>query len=266
GSAVHEIGHVLGLFHTMQRHDRDDFIKVVMENVDPLCIKEFEKVMVSYIDVYGLTYDYGSVMHYSDLRYSRNNRPTMITIDPNHQRTMGSELISFSDIFMVNEHYGCNKKCNNRTSVKCENEGFPHPRNCSTCICPSGYGGALCDRRPPGCGEDLVATSEKQLLIGKLGRGSALRDQFDFCNYMITAPEEKNIEVQIQSFSRGYDVSGCPVGGVEIKSQKDQKLTGNRFCSISNSEDTIVSHSNRLPVILFSRLGTLKATITYRYI
>uniref|UniRef100_A0A0K0D206 Metalloendopeptidase n=1 Tax=Angiostrongylus cantonensis TaxID=6313 RepID=A0A0K0D206_ANGCA len=153
GSAVHEIGHVLGLFHTMQRHDRDDFIKVVMENVDPLCIKEFEKVMVSYIDVYGLTYDYGSVMHYSDLRYSRNNRPTMITIDPNHQRTMGSELISFSDIFMVNEHYGCNssvcdqlavelyisgkkrsslEKCNNRTSVKCENEGFPHPRNCST--------------------------------------------------------------------------------------------------------------------------------------
>ncbi|PIO61583.1 astacin, partial [Teladorsagia circumcincta] len=36
GTAAHEIGHALGVHHTMTRHDRDKFIKVNMENVEIL--------------------------------------------------------------------------------------------------------------------------------------------------------------------------------------------------------------------------------------
>ncbi|KAJ1371121.1 hypothetical protein KIN20_033006 [Parelaphostrongylus tenuis] len=32
GTATHEIGHALGLFHTQSRHDRDNFITVHLEN------------------------------------------------------------------------------------------------------------------------------------------------------------------------------------------------------------------------------------------
>ncbi|KAE9412646.1 hypothetical protein Angca_003791, partial [Angiostrongylus cantonensis] len=67
---------------------------------------------------------------------------TILAKNPNYQMTMVSEIISFSDIYMINEHYGCNERCNKSTSAKCENEGYPHPRNCSMYICPSGYGGA----------------------------------------------------------------------------------------------------------------------------
>ncbi|KAE9412590.1 hypothetical protein Angca_010273, partial [Angiostrongylus cantonensis] len=272
GSVLHEIGHLLGLLHTMQRYDRDSFVRVLTQNIDVRRDEytahhyDFGKVSKKLADVYGLTYDYGSVMHYDELSGSTNNQLTLIALDPRYQKTMGSELISFSDIFMINEHYGCNEKCNKSISAKCANEGFPHPRNCSICICPGGYGGALCDRRPPGCGEDLTATRKKQTVTYRIGFGTRLRDQFNFCNYMITAPEGKKIEVDVRSISYGYDKGGCPRGGVEIKAQKDHKLAGYRVCSVNGSDGAIVSNYNRLPVILFNRLGTMQTIFTYRYI
>ncbi|KAE9421097.1 hypothetical protein Angca_010296, partial [Angiostrongylus cantonensis] len=261
GSVLHEIGHVLGLSHTMKRPDRDSFIGIVDQNLDVSFIEDHSSA-----DVCGLTYDYGSVMHYGELSGTINNKPTIIAKNPLYQKTMGSRMISFSDIFMINEHHGCNAKCSKLKSAKCANGGFPHPRNCSMCICPGGYGGALCDRRPPGCGEDLVATSEKQKVDFRLGGGFRLRDRFEFCNYMITAPEGKKIAVEVESILSGYDLPGCPNGGVEVKAQKDQKLTGYRFCSAKGSKGSVVSASNRLPVILFNRLDTMHATFTYGYI
>ncbi|KAE9420652.1 hypothetical protein Angca_010258, partial [Angiostrongylus cantonensis] len=266
GSAVHEIGHVLGFFHTMCRYDRDNYIRIAMENVAVDVVYDFDKTSVNYSDVYGLTYDYGSVMHYNELSATINQQPTMISLDPHYQKTMGSDLISFSDIFMINEHYGCNAKCNKSTSAKCVNEGFPHPRNCSTCICPSGYGGRLCDRRPPGCGRDLVAIRRKQIVNCSLGYGSDLRDQFHFCNYMISVREGRKIEIDVLSISPGYDKPGCINGGIEIKAQKDQKLTGYRFCSPLGTKGPIVSSSNRMPVILFNKEGTMQTQFTYRYV
>ncbi|KAE9416758.1 hypothetical protein Angca_010291, partial [Angiostrongylus cantonensis] len=264
--SVHEIGHALGLLHTMSRFDRDNYIQVVKRNIDPSFLGEFTKFNSTYAEVYGLTYDYGSIMHYDERTYSANNMTTMIATNPFYQKTMGSPIVSFSDIFVVNERYGCNARCNKSTSAKCLNEGFPHPRNCSICICPGGYGGALCDRRPSGCGEDLKATRMKRSLAYRLGSGTGLGDQFNFCNYVIRAPQRKRIEVDVKSISRGYHYSGCIDGGVEIKAQKDQKLTGYRFCSVNGSGGPIVSSSNRLAVILFNRRGVMEATFTYRYI
>ncbi|KAJ1353245.1 Astacin (Peptidase M12A) [Parelaphostrongylus tenuis] len=68
GTAVHEIGHALGFFHTHSRHDRDSFIAVHPDNFQDGWLSQFTKISEGVNYNYQLTYDYGSVMHYGALR------------------------------------------------------------------------------------------------------------------------------------------------------------------------------------------------------
>ncbi|KAJ1353250.1 Astacin (Peptidase M12A) [Parelaphostrongylus tenuis] len=68
GTAVHEIGHALGFFHTQSRHDRDSFITVYPDNFEDHWLSQFKKMSKDVNYNYELTYDYGSVMHYGALR------------------------------------------------------------------------------------------------------------------------------------------------------------------------------------------------------
>ncbi|KAJ1370207.1 Astacin (Peptidase M12A) [Parelaphostrongylus tenuis] len=65
GTAVHEIGHALGFFHTQSRHDRDDYITFFPENLKDGWSSQFIRQTEKTNDNYNLTYDYGSVMHYA---------------------------------------------------------------------------------------------------------------------------------------------------------------------------------------------------------
>ncbi|KAK6044579.1 hypothetical protein COOONC_17916 [Cooperia oncophora] len=154
--------------------------------------------------------------------------------------------------------------CPNATSAKCQNGGFPHPRKCSECICPSGYGGTLCDKRPPGCGDTLKATERKQIIVKRLGFGGGVRDEFEFCNYWIEADEGKKIEITVKSISHGYAHDGCILGGVEIKTTDDQTRTGYRFCSPTYRDAVLVSASNRVPIIMFNRAGQQQFILEYK--
>jgi astacin len=60
--AIHEIGHALGLFHEQSRADRDDFIEVLLENIQPGREFNFRK-HVNDGSLLG-AYDYQSIMHY----------------------------------------------------------------------------------------------------------------------------------------------------------------------------------------------------------
>ncbi|PIO54716.1 astacin, partial [Teladorsagia circumcincta] len=56
GIATHELGHALGLFHTMSRYDRDDFITVVLENVVEGFVDQYIKETPQTTTNYGFTY------------------------------------------------------------------------------------------------------------------------------------------------------------------------------------------------------------------
>lgn len=80
GSAIHEIGHAIGLFHEQSRSDRDTFIKVVDANINVNAKFNFR------IQIQGATdlgdYDYASIMHYSSKAFSINNQPTIVPLQP----------------------------------------------------------------------------------------------------------------------------------------------------------------------------------------
>ena len=61
GSAVHEVGHSLGVFHTQSRSDRDQYVEVRLQNVEEGCEHNFAAGMGMDLPV---PYSVESVMHY----------------------------------------------------------------------------------------------------------------------------------------------------------------------------------------------------------
>jgi len=80
GNAIHEIGHVVGVFHEHTREDRNSYVQIVTANIMSGYEGNFtQNITIS--DDLG-PYDYGSIMHYPETAFSSNGNPTIVTIPP----------------------------------------------------------------------------------------------------------------------------------------------------------------------------------------
>eukprot|EP00096_Caligus_rogercresseyi_P012112 TRINITY_DN4988_c0_g2_i1.p1 TRINITY_DN4988_c0_g2~~TRINITY_DN4988_c0_g2_i1.p1 ORF type:complete len:245 (+),score=59.00 TRINITY_DN4988_c0_g2_i1:729-1463(+) len=138
GIIAHEMLHVLGFIHEHTRPDRDDFIDVHWENINPANAPEFfraltanvteessicdgteekeafKKCFLGYLapPTLGIPYDYDSVMHYGEYEFSMNNKktlsPKMIKDAPN--KSIGQRQgLSMGDLLKINLAYSCPK-------------------------------------------------------------------------------------------------------------------------------------------------------------
>ena len=98
---------MLGLKHEHNRKDRNDYVKVYWNNIDPDEYDNFRKCddIGVRCEEYG-EYDYNSIMHYRNKDFSINRQNTIEKInDPYY--VLGSPTPSTKDINTINLFYGC---------------------------------------------------------------------------------------------------------------------------------------------------------------
>lgn len=105
GTVMHEIFHAAGVEHEQKRPDRDLYVEVHEENVEPDELHNFQRLPDS--DPH-TPYDYESVMHYSASAFSENGKDTISVIGPGAERgaSIGNRGgMSYYDILGINRMY-----------------------------------------------------------------------------------------------------------------------------------------------------------------
>jgi hypothetical protein len=78
GSTIHEIGHVIGLWHEQSREDRDLFVTINWAKIQPGTEHNFNQHITDGDDIGA--YDFGSIMHYPRNAFSIDGSDTITPI------------------------------------------------------------------------------------------------------------------------------------------------------------------------------------------
>jgi Astacin (Peptidase family M12A) len=108
GTVIHEFLHAAGFFHQQSASNRDEYVKILWENISTGHESNFNKYNRSTVTDYGVDYDYKSVMHYSGKSFSKNGNDTIVAL--RNTTILGQrEGFSAKDIRKLNQMY--NSSC-----------------------------------------------------------------------------------------------------------------------------------------------------------
>lgn len=111
---LHEMTHALGAWHEQSRPDRDNYLRILTENIESGREHNFLKRNVFEVDSQGESYDCASVMHYRlDSFNTRDPLHTLeVTNQTEYERQGSPDLgrvptLSKSDVTQLNRLYNC---------------------------------------------------------------------------------------------------------------------------------------------------------------
>uniref|UniRef100_A0A914VKP1 Metalloendopeptidase n=1 Tax=Plectus sambesii TaxID=2011161 RepID=A0A914VKP1_9BILA len=108
GTIRHELMHTLGFYHEQSRTDRDNYIRIIWENIESGLEDQFEKNNYREVSNLGSSYDYGSLMHYPFNAFSRDESvPTITKIDGSTVGFGQRRGFSDTDLYEINKLYNC---------------------------------------------------------------------------------------------------------------------------------------------------------------
>uniref|UniRef100_A0A0K0EPX8 Metalloendopeptidase n=1 Tax=Strongyloides stercoralis TaxID=6248 RepID=A0A0K0EPX8_STRER len=263
---LHEIGHALGLMHEHARMDRDKFISIDFSQLDNHGKENFKiRNDTTYYRNYSVFYDYASIMHYDRYEFGSFWKwlfgiPVMKSrLYEQYTWMMGQrEKATFNDYKQINLlhcnwcGYADNRtgKIINKDSFKCKNSGYPDFRNCSRCICPTGYTGDSCEKvidSDSKCNETIFYANETRvplLFAYKMDCYIKIKPIENFTNvefsvlYVNAPPYKGDICVESSAF--------------QIKYRRDRGATGLLLCGHDSRTLTVTSESK---TILFFYTG-----------
>ncbi|XP_056377758.1 meprin A subunit beta-like isoform X2 [Hyla sarda] len=104
----HELLHALGFYHEQSRSDRDDYLTIINENIQPgkeHNFNAYSDVVSSFLNV---PYDYLSIMHYDKTAFQIGQEPTILPKFPQFTNLIGKQMdFSDNDILKLNRLYNC---------------------------------------------------------------------------------------------------------------------------------------------------------------
>jgi hypothetical protein len=106
GTVMHEFIHVLGFDHMHNHAERDNFVNIHFENVEPGMEHNFDKVSSAFGN-FNTSYDYTSLMHYPKWAFTKNGLDTIVPIDKGFSDIIGSRALSPGDVQRIKNMYKC---------------------------------------------------------------------------------------------------------------------------------------------------------------
>ena len=111
---IHETGHALGLWHEQSRPDRDNYLQILLSNVESGREHNFLKRNTFEVDSQGEPYDYASVMHYRLDSFNKDDTGNTLSIinEADYEKQGSPNLghvptASHFDIKQLNRLYNC---------------------------------------------------------------------------------------------------------------------------------------------------------------
>lgn len=103
---AHEIMHALGFVHEQNRTDRDQYIRVIEDNIKPDFKDNFEKLPNELMSLSALdSFDFESIMIYPPDMFANSHQPTMVPAIPGQEIRPGFSL-SDKDRSRINRAFG----------------------------------------------------------------------------------------------------------------------------------------------------------------